>query len=247
LQDQLLSNSHRRNRLLAALPDDVYGFLAEAMSLADFTLDQMIYDSGETVTHVVFPHDCILSVVTIMEDGRSTECETIGSEGCFGFLSGFGDRRTVNRCVAQIPGTASLLPIERLDEALARYPALHDILMRYLRAVMAQIQRSVACSSLHTADLRCARKLLRLHDWAHRDTFPVKQDYLARALGVRRATVGEICARLQDEGIIRYSRGVMTILDRPRLEAATCECYSAISRTYERLLPKTFADRPLKS
>jgi CRP-like cAMP-binding protein len=236
------ADPHRRNRLLAALPDEAFAFLKGDLSVSSFDQGRVIYNSNDAVTHVVFPHDCILSIGVVMSDGRSAEVETVGSEGCFGFLSGLGDRHTVNRCVVQIPGTASLVPVEQLDAALAEHPPVRDLLMRYVKAVMAHIQRSVACSSLHAVDLRCCRKLLRLHDWAQRDTFPLKQDYLAQTLGVRRATVGQVCARLQDEGILRYSRGSMTILDRGRLEGETCECYGAIRRTYDRLLPKTFRD-----
>jgi CRP-like cAMP-binding protein len=242
---KLIMNSadpHRRNRLLAALPDEAFASLADGFAAADFVQGQVVCEPGDAITKIIFPHDCILSIGTVMNDGRVAEVETIGSEGCFGFLSGLGDRHAINRCVVQIPGTASLLPVERLDGLLTGYPSARDIMMRYVKALVAHIERSVACSSLHPLDLRCCRKLLRLHDWAHRDTFALKQDYLAQTLGVRRATVGQVCARLQDEGVIRYSRGSITILDRARLEAASCECYGVIRRTYDRLLPKTFKD-----
>ena len=233
------SDPHRRNRLLAALPSEVLDFLRPKLTVMPLDQGEMLLGPDEATTEAVFPHDCILSVMTVMEDGRSAETTTIGAEGCFGFASGPGDRRAINRCVVQIPGSASRLPLEWLDEAARRYPAVHDLQLRYLKALLTQTQRSVACSSLHTVDLRCCRKLLRIHDWVERDTFPLKQDYLAQTLGVRRATVSQVCAALQDAGIIRYSRGSVTVLDRSRLEAAACECYGAIRQTYERLLPRT--------
>jgi CRP-like cAMP-binding protein len=232
---------HRRNRLLAALPDDAFAFLARDLSVATYACDEVVVEKDATITHAVFPHDCTLSVLAVMADGRSAEAGSIGAEGCYGIASGFGDRRTINRCVVQVPGTASLLPISRLEEAMDRHAAVRDILMRYLKAVLQKTQRSVTCSSVHTADRRCCRRLLAMHDRVPGDTFPLTQDDLAQILGVRRATVGQICAGLQEAGIIRYSRGTMTVLDRARLEEAACECYGEVRRIFERLLPMTYA------
>jgi CRP-like cAMP-binding protein len=235
---------HRRNRLLAALPADAFDFLAERLTVTDVATGEMLYEKDQTVTHAVFPHDCTLSVVAVMTDGRSAEAGNIGNEGCFGIASGFADRRATNRCVVQVPGAASLLPIERLDEAMAHQGAIRELLMRYVKAVLYKTQRYVACSSVHTADMRCCRRLLMMHDRVPDDTFALTQDELARILGVRRATVGQICASLQEAGVIRYSRGTMTILDRARLEASSCECYGEVRRIFQRLLPKTYEPWP---
>jgi CRP-like cAMP-binding protein len=235
---------HRRNRLLAALPADAFAFLAERLTVTDVATGEMLYEKDQTVTHAVFPHDCTLSVVAVMTDGRSAEAGNIGNEGCFGIASGFADRRATNRCVVLVPGAASLLPIERLDEAMAHQGAIRELLMRYVKAVLYKTQRYVACSSVHTADMRCCRRLLMMHDRVPDDTFALTQDELARILGVRRATVGQICAGLQEAGIIRYSRGTMTILDRARLEASSCECYGEVRRIFQRLLPKTYEPWP---
>ena len=235
---------HRRNRLLAALPPEAFAFLVERLTLAEVATGEMIYEEDQTITHAVFPHDCTLSVVAVMADGRSAEAGSIGNEGCFGIASGFADRRATNRCVVQVAGAASLLPIERLNEAMAQQVVIRDLLMRYVKAVLYKTQRYVACSSVHTADMRCCRRLLMMHDRVPDDTFALTQDELARILGVRRATVGQICAGLQEAGIIRYSRGTMTVLDRTRLESASCECYGEVRRIFERLLPKTYEPWP---
>ena len=230
---------HRSNRLLAALPNDALEFLAPKLSVSPLTKGQIVFEAGQTIEEAVFPHDCILSVVTTMKDGRSAETATTGNEGCVGFVSSLGDKRVIDRCIVQVGGTATRLPLALLDRAVERYPAVRDLQMRYIKALLAHTFRSVACTSLHTIDLRCSRWLLMAHDRVHGDTFPVKQDYLAQMLGVRRSTVGQTCAQLQDAGIIRYSRGTMTILDRRRLEDTACECYGAIRQTYERLLSKS--------
>jgi CRP-like cAMP-binding protein len=231
---------HRRNRLLAALPADAYAFVERELDVARFAVGELVLEKNAAITHAIFPHDCTLSVLAVMADGRTAEAGSVGLEGGFGIASGFGDRRTINRCVVQVPGSASLLPIDRLDDAMDRYPGFRDVLMRYVKAVLQKTQRSVACSSVHTADRRCCRRLLMMHDRVPGDTFAVTQDELAQILGVRRATIGQICARLQEDGIIRYSRGTMTIRDRSRLEAASCECYGEVRRIFERLLPKTY-------
>lgn len=226
-----------RNRLLAALPHEASAFLGQRLSISKFEHGQILFDA---VAGAVFPHDCILALITTMDDGRTVETATIGNEGCFGFASVGGDRHVIERCSVQAEGSASVVPLDWLDQATERFPELRDLQMRYLKAVLAQTLQSVGCTSLHTADLRSARWLLNAYDRIQRDSFPLKQEYLARMLGVRRSTIGLICAKLQDAGIIRYSRGSMTILDRARLEDAACECYGAIRRNFERLLPKTY-------
>jgi CRP-like cAMP-binding protein len=235
-----LSESQLRNRLLAALPADAAEFIGPKLATSHFTAGQVVCEKNDPITEAVFPHDCVLSVMAVMDDGRSALTTTIGIEGCLGFASGIADRRAINRCVVQIGGSASLLPLDWLGEAVDRYPAVYDLQLRYVKAVLAKMVQSVACTSLHTVDLRCCRRLLMLHDRVVGDSFQLKQEYMAQMLGVRRATIGEICARLQGAGIIRYSRGTMTILDRSRLENASCECYGESRRIFEQLLPKTY-------
>ena len=136
-------------------------------------------------------------------------------------------------------GAASLLPIERLNEAMARQEVIRDLPIRYVKAVLYKTQRYVACSSVHTADMRYCRRLLMMHDRVPDDTFALTQDELARILGVRRASNrADLRHGLQEAGIIRYSRGTMTVLGT-RLESASCECYGEVRRIFERLLPKT--------
>ncbi len=192
------------------MPADAFLFIADSLIVSDFAHGDMIYGKEQPITHAVFPHDCTLSVMAVMRDGRSAEAGNIGNEGCYGIASGLGDRRATNGCVVQVPGSASLLPMDEFDEAMTRHEGFRDILMRYMKAVLHKTQRFVACSSVHTADMRCCRRLLMMHDRVPGDTFPLTQDELARLLGVRRATIGQICAGLQEAEIIRYSRGIPT-------------------------------------
>ena len=232
------SDRYSRNQLLAALPGKALDFLVPHLEASILKQDELIFEAGQIAVRAVFPGDCVLSVVTIMADGRSAETASIGREGCVGFVSGLGDRHVIDRCIVQMDGSATSVPLVWLNRAVERFPAVRDLQMRYFKAVFAHTLRSVACSSLHTIDLRCARWLLMAHDRVQRDTFSIKQDDLAKMLGVRRSSVGQVCGELQRVGIIRYSRGSITILDRARLEAAACECYGAVQRIYQRVLPK---------
>jgi CRP-like cAMP-binding protein len=226
--------------LLALLPADAFAFLAPEFRLCALAHGEVVYASGETIREAVFPHDCILSVSMTMADGRTAEVATIGREGCIGFLSSHGDRQVIDRCAVQVAGEATRLSLDALREVVDRYPDVRALQMRHVKAVLAHTLRSIACTSLHTVDLRCARWLLTAHDRVDGDTLAITQDYMAQMLGVRRSTIGQICARLQAEGMIRYSRGTIAILDRDRLEGAACECYGAIRRSYERLLPISY-------
>ena len=144
----------------------------------------------------------------------------------------------IDRCIVQMDGSATSVPLKAFNRAVDSNPRCGAPTVRYFKAVFAHTLRSVACSSLHTIDLRCARWLLLAHDRVQRDTFSIKQDDLAKMLAVRRSSVGQVCGELQRVGIIRYSRGSITILDRARLEGAACQCYGAIQRIYQRVLPK---------
>ncbi len=175
-----------------------------------------------------------------MADGRAAETGTIGPEGFVGFAALRGDETGINRTIVQVPGTASALPLEVLQQAAQRSPALHGLLLRYVKVLLDQSLQAVACNSLHDVQRRCARWLLMCPDRANRDTFSLTQELLVEMLGVRRQGVSEVSSVPQAQGLIRYSRGSITILDREGLGAVSCECYGVIRQITERLLPKTY-------
>jgi CRP-like cAMP-binding protein len=173
-----------------------------------------------------------------MRDGRVAETGTIGREGFTGSETILGnDDRANSRCLVQVSGTASKVPLSRLRAFLDERSHAHQLLLTYARALFAQVLQSVACNATHSVEQRCARWLLMTHDRAEADTFDLTQEFLAVMLSVRRASVNVIGKKFQKRGLIRYSRGKITILDRAGLEAASCECYGIIRRVFAQLLP----------
>lgn len=165
-----------------------------------------------------------------MEDGRSVEKTSIGLEGLLGFVLLMGGNGALSRTVVQVPGYASWISIADLDTALETFPCVRETMLRYAKLLITQTMESVACISQHRAEQRVSRWLLQAHDRVQGDVFQITQQAVSDILGLRRATVNEICSRLQEEKILTYVRGSLTILDRPGLERRTCECYHRIRR-----------------
>jgi CRP-like cAMP-binding protein len=176
--------------------------------------------------------------VAVMRDGRVAETGTVGREGFTGSETILGNDNTANSdCLVQVTGAASKMPLSCLRAFLDERPHARQLLLAYTRALFAQVLQSVACNATHSVEERCARWLLMTHDRAATDTFELTQEFLAVMLSVRRASVNIVGNAFQKAGLIRYSRGKITILDRAGLEAASCECYSRIRRVFEQLLP----------
>ena len=196
----------------------------------------LVFDINEPIRYVYFVNHGVVSVVSVMSDGNAVETATIGFEGMVGMPVFHRTDRTVAQAFCQVPGDALRMSADAFRAAVEDAPALTTILHRYAQALFTQVAQSSACNRLHTARQRCARWLLQTHDRAGSDEFALTQDFLAQMLGVRRATVSEVAARLQDVGLIRYVYGRIAIVDRPALEEAACECYSIIRREYDRLI-----------
>jgi CRP-like cAMP-binding protein len=223
------------NRLLRAMPREAFKSIRDKLVHRELVPGEMLYEQHQPVTHAIFPHEGVVSLVAVMEDGVTAESATIGPEGYVGFTALLGERTAINRYCVQIGGAASALPLSDLDSLVKRYPLVRDLMLRYSKALLAQALRQVVCNSLHSAHQRCCRWLLMTHDRVDGDTFHIKQEELAKLLGLRRATVGASCAELQRLGAIQYARAAITITDR-YLEQETCECYRVILRNYERLI-----------
>jgi CRP-like cAMP-binding protein len=235
---------HRRSspssgsRLLAALPSDVLGRFQPKLELVNAGFKDVLYGDDEPIAYVYFPINAVVSVLTTMENGDAVEVGTIGNEGFAGLpvLLDTKASPASARAFAQIPGEMLRIGVEAFREELRREPALHSLLLRYANAFVMQIAQSGACNRLHTIDARCCRWLLMTHDRVGADFIPLTQEFLAQMLGVRRASVNAVAGLLQREGLIRYSRGKITILNREGLEKGACECYQVIRREFERLL-----------
>ncbi len=225
----------QRNALLGRLPAKEYEKLAARLQPVRTAPRDVVYEKDEPLRDVYFPIDAVFSLIS-HSDGHIVEVNTIGNEGMVGLPTFLGARTSPNDAYCQVPGRALGLGVGQLREVLSDDGSLHRLLSLYAQATIVQLSQNVACNRLHSAEQRCARWLLMTHDRAVRDEFPLTHEFLARMLGVRRATVTEIAGRLQDKELIRYRRGVITVLDRENLEILACECYQIIRDESARLL-----------
>jgi CRP-like cAMP-binding protein len=241
---QGLKANHRTNRLLAALEAEDFAALEPHLEIVSFPRGQVLYEPGDPIAYAYFPHDAVVSLVNVMEDGGSVEIGVFGREGVMGLLSALVTREAFGRCIVQMGGTASRIPFERLNEVRNARPGLRQLIMNYGEALLAQTFQTVACNAVHVVEARGCRWILAMHDRSDQDTLPLTHEFLAEMLGVQRSTVSVVTRTLQTAGLIRQSRGGITITDRAGLEEAACECYSKIRGVYQRLLPGTYPPAP---
>jgi len=231
------NNPHHGNRLLAALSEEDFAFLEPHLTLVDFQRGQVVYEAGERLEYTYFPHNAVVSLVTVMIDGKSAEMATFGCESLIGLVSAFISRNSFGRYIVQIPGTASRIDLERMHDAFRTRPNVQQLVLRFTEALLAQTLQSVACNATHSVEARCCRWILSTRDrWAS-DELPLTHEFLAEMLGVQRSTVSAVTRALHGAGLINQSRGVITIVDRSGLEATACECYEIIRRKFSQLLP----------
>ena len=226
----------RGNRLLDLLPAADRRRLLEHMELVELDLRQRVYEPGKPIEHVYFPLTTVISMLAVMDDGQAVEVATMGNEGMAGLPVFLGASTSPDLAFAQVPGRALRMPAGEFRELANGAGTVQALLQRYTQAFFVQLAQGAACNRLHSMDERLARWLLMTHDRVGQDQFPLTQEFMAQMLAVRRATVTEAAGRLQQAGLITYSRGIITILDRPGLEAASCECYRIISDEHAGLL-----------
>jgi CRP-like cAMP-binding protein len=226
----------RGNRLLDLLPAADRRRLLDHMELVELDLRQPVYEPGKPIEYVYFPLTTVISMLAVMDDGQAVEVATMGNEGMAGLPVFLGATSSPDRAFAQVPGRALRMPAGDFRELANGAGTVQGLLQRYTQAFFVQLAQGAACNRLHSTDQRLARWLLMTHDRVGQDQFPITQEFMAQMLAVRRATVTEAAGRLQQAGLITYSRGIITILDRPGLEAVSCECYRIISDEHARLL-----------
>ena len=217
-----------RNRLLAALPPEEYGRLLPRLEPVPLPFMEVIYEGGEPIKHVYFPDDGLISLLIVMRDETVREIGVVGSEGVLGVAVALGMKATTTRALIQLPGSAMRMKAGALRDELGRGGALPNVLRRYAHSLFTQVSQSAACLSSHVVDKRLSRWLLMTHDHAPGDRFEMKHEFMAMMLGVTRSVVTRAAGRLQQEKLIRYTRGRVTVLDRDGLEATACECYGAV-------------------
>jgi CRP-like cAMP-binding protein len=232
------------NRLLAVLPpQDLLSLRAqlERVPLIDGTI---LGEADKSIGRVYFVESGVVSLTAAFQNGSTAEMATVGREGMVGVGSVLGTDVALGHYLVQAPGSALTMEASRFRAALHTNSPLLAVCQAYARAFLGLAVQTGACNSVHSADQRCARRLLMSHDRQDGDTFALKQDVLAKSLGVWRCTATVAAGALRSAGLIRYSRGVVTVLDRAGLEAASCECYQMIRDHFERLLPGTYQQVP---
>jgi CRP-like cAMP-binding protein len=227
----------RDNWLLAALADAEWDRWIPDLELVDMPLGKVLIEPGGDTTHVFFPTTAIVSLLYVMENGASAEIAVVGNEGLVGISLFMGGQSTSSSAVVQAAGKGYRLKAHLLMEEFNRGgPVLH-LLLRYTQALITQMAQTSACNRHHAVDQQFCRWLLLTLDRLLASDIVMTQELLSNILGVRRASVTEAAGKLQKDGLIRYERGRITVLDRPGLERRSCECYAVVKKEYERLLP----------
>jgi CRP-like cAMP-binding protein len=231
----------KTNHLLGALPSaDLQRWLPQ-LEAVEMPLGHVLYESGRTLSHVYFPTTAIVSLLYVMENGASAEIAVVGNEGVVGISLFMGGESTPSRAVVQSAGQGLRLRSNAIkDEFEQAGPVMH-LLLRYTQALITQMAQTAVCNRHHSLDQQLCRWLLLSLDRLQGSELVMTQELIANMLGVRREGVTEGALRLQKLGLIRYSRGRITVLDRPALENRTCECYAVVKKEYDRLLPDKVA------
>jgi CRP-like cAMP-binding protein len=205
------------------------------MQNVSLPLGHVLYDSGGPLEHVYFPNTSVVSCLYTMHDGSTAEMALVGNDGVVGVTSFLGGAAPPHRAVAQIAGDALKIPAASIRTEFARNGSLRDVLLRYTQALIVQISQTAVCNRLHSVEQRLCRWLLLCHDRVNSAEIIMTQEYIANMLGGRRESVTVAAGHLQDMGLIHYSRGHITIVDRRALELTVCECYRTVEDEYDRL------------
>ena len=231
-----VSHSPRENHILAALPAAEFARIAPHLELVSMPLGEALYESGEHLRHVYFPTTSIVSLLYVMEDGASAEIAIVGNEGILGISLFMGGETTPSRAVVQSAGHGYRLKADLLKQEFRRAGPVMNLLLRYTQALITQMAQTAVCNRHHSVEQQLCRWLLLSLDRLSTSELTMTQELIANMLGVRREGVTEAAGNLQRAGIIRYSRGRITVLDRARLEEDVCECYAVVKKEFERLL-----------
>ena len=227
----------RSNHLINVLPESETQRLFPSLELVPLPLGKALYESGDQLNHVYFPTTAIVSLLYELENGASAEIAVVGNEGIVGIALFMGGDTMPNRAVVQSEGHGYRLKGQLLKQEFSRAGAFQHLLLRYTLAMLAQMAQTAVCNRHHTVDQQLCRWLLLSLDRLPDNVLTMTQELIANMLGVRREGVTEAAGRLQHAGLIEYSRGRITVLDRPGLEARVCECYEVVRKEFARLLP----------
>ncbi len=231
----------RSNHMLNALSDTDWQRWKPLVEAVDMPLGQVLYESGGTLEHVYFPTTAIVSLLYVMENGASAEIAVVGNEGLVGISLFMGGESTPSRAVVQSAGRGYRVPAQTIKDEFDKSHAVMHLLLRYTQALITQMAQTAVCNRHHSLDQQLCRWLLLSLDRLSGNELLMTQELIANMLGVRREGVTEAALKLQQDGLIRYARGRIQVLDRPGLEKRTCECYEVVRKEYARLLPAKVA------
>src|SRR5256884_6818386 len=227
-----------QNHLLNALPTSDYERLASHLELIPMRLGEVLYEPGVQLRYVYFPTTSIVSLLYVMENGASAEIAIVGNEGILGISLFMGGETTPSRAVVQSAGHGFRLKAQLLKNEFGRFGPMLHLLLRYTQALITQMAQTAVCNRHHSVDQQLCRWLLLSLDRLACNQLTMTQELIANMLGVRREGVTEAAGKLQQLGVIRYTRGQITVLDRPKLEQLCCECYAVVKKETDRLLPR---------
>ena len=224
------------NQLLAALPPHEQARLFGQLELVALPLGAVLYESGDVQRHIYFPIDAIISLLYVLKDGASAEIAVVGNDGAVGIALFMGGVSTTNRAIVQNAGKAYRMTQQGITGEIALHGEMMHILLRYTQALITQMTQTAVCNRHHTVDQQLCRWLLLSLDRLESNRLTMTQELIANMLGVRREGVTEAAGKLQKLGVIEYRRGRITVLDRPRLETLSCECYEVVKKETDRLM-----------
>lgn len=237
MADENVRRRWSANRLLAAVPETDRAMLERHAQFVELAQGQVLFEPEEDVVITHFPlTGTMAALIVVLEDGRTAEAASIGREGAIGGIVSAGHKPAFTRAVIQIAGPAFRIETARVELAKQRSSVVRDLFDRYADVLLAQVLQSVVCNAFHPMRQRLARWLLMTQDRIGSNELPLTQEYLAQMLGVHRATVIRVARLLQNDGVIRSARGRLTVVNRAKLEKASCECFDAVARHYERIL-----------
>lgn len=227
----------QQNHLLAVLSVEAQKRLFPHLELVSLPLGKALYESGDALHYVYFPIDSIVSLLYVMENGASAEISVVGNEGIIGVALFMGGESTSSRAIVQSAGYAYRMPGQLLKDEFNRHGEMMQLLLRYTQALLTQMAQTAVCNRHHSIDQQLCRWLLLSLDRLPGNQLTMTQELIANMLGVRREGVTEAAGKLQKAGVIDYSRGHITVLDRSKLEQMSCECYAVVKKETDRLLP----------
>lgn len=231
----------RQNQLLASLPDAEWNRWRPYLESVDLPLGKVLSESGKAPEYVYFPTTAIVSLLYMTQDGESVEIAVVGNDGVVGISLFMGGNATPSQAVVQSAGRGYRLRAEAVKSEINLAGPILKMLLRYTQALIAQVAQTAVCNRYHSIDQQFCRRLLLGLDRLPSDELVMTQELVAKLLGVRREGVTAAALKLQQAGVIRYSRGHIIVLDRVRLEHRTCECYAVAKKEYDRLIPMAMA------